>query len=293
LLGRRDRCEEAIAELERGLVLARRIGERFWEQYLLGELTWSLTLTGRWRESLASFAQATSEDIAAGPITFLVALPEPLVAQGKADQAAELMSAHARWEDSPDLQERTAFRAAQSTDLRAQGRNGDALAAAKDVLDATDELGHTSQAFKVALPQALEAALALGEQETAEDLLSRVEALPTGRLPPSIRAHASRYRARLSIARQDDAAAMSHFAAAEATFREFGMPFWLAATLTEHAEYLAAMGHPDHAPMLAEAAEIFERLEAEPWLRRASADHSGGDPPYPPSKRSASSTMGA
>ena len=48
-LHRRDRCEEAAAVLEQGLVLARRIGHRHREAILLGELAWSLAQTGRWQ----------------------------------------------------------------------------------------------------------------------------------------------------------------------------------------------------------------------------------------------------
>ena len=48
------------------------------------------------------------------------------------------------------------------------------------------------------------------------------------------------------------------------------MPFYLAVTQLEHAEWLAAQGASDEAePLLAEAREIFERLEAAPWLERA------------------------
>jgi hypothetical protein len=50
------------------------------------------------------------------------------------------------------------------------------------------------------------------------------------------------------------------------------MTFWLALTELEHAELLAQQGRGAEAePLLAEAREIFERLEAKPWLERASA----------------------
>ena len=58
--------------------------------------------------------------------------------------------------------------------------------------------------------------------------------------------------------------------AAAGGFREYNLPFWLAVTQLEHAEWLAAHGRTvESEPLLAEAREIFGRLEATPWLERA------------------------
>ena len=47
------------------------------------------------------------------------------------------------------------------------------------------------------------------------------------------------------------------------------MPFWLAVVLLERAELLVAQDRAgDAEPLLAEAREIFERLEATVWLER-------------------------
>ena len=62
------------------------------------------------------------------------------------------------------------------------------------------------------------------------------------------------------------------FVSAAALFREFGMVFHLAVTELEHGEWLAAQGRRDEAePLLAEAREIFEQLEAAPWTERTAA----------------------
>jgi hypothetical protein len=48
--------------------------------------------------------------------------------------------------------------------------------------------------------------------------------------------------------------------------------FFVAATELEHAEWLTGQGRGDEAePLLTEAREIFERLEAAPWLARCDA----------------------
>jgi hypothetical protein len=50
------------------------------------------------------------------------------------------------------------------------------------------------------------------------------------------------------------------------------MRFWLAGTLLEHGEWLGANGRAEEAePLLTEAREIFEGLEAAPWLERLDA----------------------
>ena len=54
--------------------------------------------------------------------------------------------------------------------------------------------------------------------------------------------------------------------------RSLELPFYLAVVQLEHGEWLGAQGRPDDAqPLLAEACETFERLQAVPWLERVDA----------------------
>jgi hypothetical protein len=105
------------------------------------------------------------------------------------------------------------------------------------------------------LVEALEAAIALGDRDAARDLLASIEAIPPGRRPPYMDAHGHRFRGRL-----DGDPANLELAAAR--FRDIGIPFWLAVTLLEHGELTGDES------LLAEAREVFERLEAQPWLAR-------------------------
>jgi hypothetical protein len=69
----------------------------------------------------------------------------------------------------------------------------------------------------------------------------------------------------LSPRRADDL-----FKGAAGLFRELAVPFYMAVTQLEHGEWLAGEGRsPEAEPLLAEAREIFERLEAGPWVERA------------------------
>jgi len=62
------------------------------------------------------------------------------------------------------------------------------------------------------------------------------------------------------------------FRGATALFREFGIAFYQAVTQLEHGEWLIGQGRSDEAdPLLAEAAEAFERIQATPWLERVEA----------------------
>jgi tetratricopeptide (TPR) repeat protein len=269
VLERRDRCAEAVTQVEDGIALARRVGHRRFEEQLLGELSWSLALIGRWSETFATRERVPDERVVELLPAFLLALPGPLVAQGRLGEAWDLVMLHASYEGSADFQRRDAYRAAHAVVLRADGSAEQALASAEEVLTSNLRIRPADPAMKIAFPEALEAALALGERGRAESLLADVESLPPGRLAPSLRAHAARFRARLAASDGEDAAARTAYATAEAVFREYELPFWLASTQTEHAEWLHRSGSPAEAePLLAEARDVFERLEAKPWLER-------------------------
>jgi tetratricopeptide (TPR) repeat protein len=269
VLNRRDRCDEAADQLEQGIAYARRVGDRQFEQILLGELSWSLALAGRWAEAIALLNQVPEERLVESSPTFLGALPEPLVAQGRLEEARHLLALHARHETSAAFQERESYRAAEAVVLRAEGKERQALVAAEEALTMAVGDRPADQTVKVSFPQALEAALALGDRDRAEHVLETIEALPPGILAPSLRAHAARYRARLAAQDGERSKAEHRFATAAAIFREYGMPFWLAITLTEHGEWLVTEARAEDAePMLAEARATFERLEAKPWLER-------------------------
>jgi predicted ATPase/class 3 adenylate cyclase len=272
VLNRRDRCEEAAVQLEQGIAFARRVGDRGFERRLLGELSWSLAVTGRWPEALRLLEQVPENLLPEHTPVAVVALTEPLVAQRRLEDARHLLSIFAPYEASADFQNRLSYRGGAAVVLRGEGKEREALASAEEALHAMIGVRPSDQAVKVAFPQALEAALALGERERAEALLRQIESLPPGRLAPSLRAHAARFRARLAAADGEAAKAERGFAAAASTFREFGMVFWLALTLTEQGEWLASEGRAGEAELLlTEARETFVRLEAKLWLERVEA----------------------
>jgi tetratricopeptide (TPR) repeat protein len=153
--------------------------------------------------------------------------------------------------------------------LRAHGRPAEALAAAERALATLDELGITDARVKAALVEACEAALALSDFAKAEQLLAVPESLDPGELSPFLQGNALRLRARLDAARGNHEHTENRFRTAASLFREFGFVFHVAVTQLEHAEWLTGQGRAEDAqPVLAEARETFERLQATTWLER-------------------------
>jgi len=177
-----------------------------------------------------------------------------------------------RLEESTDVQERSCYLCSRASLRRAEGRPQEALADGEATIELGRTLGIAAQAVKQGLVEALEAAFALGEAAKIEELLTSIETVPAGSRPPYLDAQARRFRARLA----GDGAG---YEAAAEQFRELGIPFWLAVTQLEHAEWLVGQGQPSQAePRFAEAIEIFERLDARPWLERTTRLASAGQP---------------
>src|SRR5438874_10945537 len=110
--------------------------------------------------------------------------------------------------------------------------------------------------MKRAFNEADKPAFALGDLAKVEELLETIEGIPPGRIPPYFQAQSMRFRARLADARGEVEAPEGGLKGAAGMFRELEMPFWLAVTLLEHAEWLGEEGRVDEArPLLAESRE--------------------------------------
>jgi tetratricopeptide (TPR) repeat protein len=224
-------------------------------------------LLGRWDEALARFAETAQSAVRPRGVTGAALVVEIEAARGRTAEAQRIRSLFSR--PATDVQERSQQAVCGAIVFAAEGRYAEALSAGEEAVDLRGLLGPGHQFVKAGFVQGLEAALALGRLETAEDLLAKLDALRPGDLAPFLRAHGSRFRAHLAAARGESKAVERPFKAATRIFREFGILFWLAVTLLEHGEWLSGEGRLEEAePLFAEAREIFERLEATPWLER-------------------------
>jgi len=255
---RHDEYADALGYLDEALALSRKLGNRPEEWAVLAERTYALYMLGRWDEAQATSAEFTQEQIDAGGVvlSMLQSAVEIHIQRGELDGAHRVFSMFARLEQSTDVQERSMYFATRACLYRAEGRPQEALADAEATVETARTLGLPFQGVKLAIVEAVEAAFALGESAKIEELLTSIETVPPGSRPPYLDAHAHRFRARLE---RDSAG----YETAAALFRELGIPFWLAVTLLEQGELTG------DEESLAEAREIFERLEATPWLERA------------------------
>jgi class 3 adenylate cyclase/tetratricopeptide (TPR) repeat protein len=255
-----DQYADAVAVSDRGLELARKVGDRIWEAgFLLGPIS-SLVLLGRWDEALAREAECGRSE----PEEWALVLPLVLAecARGDIARARSRLDEHTELKVSDDVQARYGYLFAEAHVLRAEGRPAEALSALEPVL--AGGFGVTFLTMKLSLVEALEAAFALGDEAGVQEQLERIEALRPGERPHLLEAHAHRLRAKLT---GDEAG----YRAAAALFRERSLDFWLAVTLLEHGEAV------EREPLIEEAREIFERLGATPWLERAAATGVGAE----------------
>jgi tetratricopeptide (TPR) repeat protein len=262
---RNDRYAEAIEALAEGLALAQRSGSRNRELYALCEMTYAVAMCGRWQEALAIHAEFPEDQLRAnnGLASSLSGVLEILLHRGRVADARSLLNLPTYLETVPEIQDQAIYAGARAALLYAEGSHVEALESGVAAAAHGVNLGAGQQGVKQGLVWAVEAALLLGERERADELLVSVETLPPGLRPPFLEAQAQRFRARMN----DEEAG---FKTAAGGFREYNFPFWLAVTELEHGEWLVAHDRPgDAESLLGEAREIFERLEATPWLERA------------------------
>jgi predicted ATPase/class 3 adenylate cyclase len=271
-LGQIDRYNEAADQVRDGLTQARRIGNRYWELSFLNQL-YPAYACGEWTEAADMIEQLPEEQWrdarqALGGIASIGVMLG--VHRGQLDEAARIVSLFEELESSADVQEQAVYACGKARLRLAENEPGEALRICRATQDARQVLGFTQEYIKELEVTAAEAALALGDVETLAELISAVDAIPTGRSSHFLRAHSTRFRAHLAERAGEPETADRLFRGAIGLWREIAAPFHLAVVELEHAEWLADHGRAAEAePLLAEAREIFGRLEATPWLARA------------------------
>jgi class 3 adenylate cyclase/tetratricopeptide (TPR) repeat protein len=270
----RDRYDDSIQINEQGLELARRRGDRGWEQAFISHLRGDRTMLGQWDEVLPTedeLADVSRADVTQGGLDILSTGVMINLQRGELEEAKRIVS-HFPPEPSAEIQEKAAYSLVRASLSLAEGRPSEAMAAAAEVFERLPELTTDHAVTKLVFVEELEAAFDLGDLDAVERRLRWFRQLPPADRGPFLQAHAERFAARLAAARGRTDDVERGFKRAGALLREMGARFWLGVVLLEHGTWLAETGRTaDAEPLLDEAREIFERLEARPWLERLEA----------------------
>ena len=273
MLDRRDRAEEAIEVQLRRARAGRKVGARANEWRLLGEIGFMYLWLGRHdearRPSSASPSRASSRCGVRG--ADLPGSDRGRCCRGAAPARRDRLG-RAR---TPTSRTGSDTWCSEAMVSNAEGRHQQALEAALPSLDA--RLEATS---KLGWEEALVAAHALGRTDVVRDIVSRIEQMAPGQLPPTLRAHGIRFRALLG----DDPD--QRFLSAAAAFREYGwVPRRRWCRPSTPSGSLAEGRAEEAAALLAEARAVFERLKARPWLERCDALAVSASPSAPLAER--------
>jgi class 3 adenylate cyclase/tetratricopeptide (TPR) repeat protein len=262
---------EAEEQMLKALELARRVGDREAEWFLLGNLSELYTYSGKWDEVVGVYAELPP-GFEARALGLHLNMAEIARHRGDAHGARKAFESTSAFAESASLQDRLVHVASEFHSLLAEN---EPLRALRVVEGARGELIALPEGFWIDLFIA-EAALATGDVERASEALVSVDAVPPGTAGPVVQAQAARFRARLEALRGDAQRAEDNFKLAAAAFAEYGIVFLLACTQLEHAEWLTSVARDEEAQTLvAEARETFERLGATPWLEGAERARAG------------------
>ena len=190
------------------------------------------------------------------------------VERGRLD-VARAIAEHVPAEERAETQERAAIALGRAAVARGEGRWEDALQRAVEAASLGGTIGNFHVLFKQAIAAALDAAVALDNPSRTDEIFERIRRLSPGVRTPLVDAQLARYDAHLAAGAGELDGADRRFRNAAELLREVGARFYLAVVLLEHGEHLTAERPDEAEPLLAEACEIFERLEAAPWLERA------------------------
>jgi hypothetical protein len=229
-------------------------------------------MTGDWDRALADLEGIYRAATGPGLIALsrsLVAYTRMVVNRGDIERAERHIAALEGPGLGPGMLERIDQASGRGILLRAMGDPAAALQAVRATIENAWTVGFLQENVREGLVEAVESAVEVGDLGEAEGIVARLEQEPASALPIFLLANRSRLRAIIDAAKGDHEGVGPAFDVAAHVFRATGIPFWLAVTLTQYAEWLVGRGRAaEAAPLLDEASAIFERLAAAPWLER-------------------------
>ena len=261
-----------IANAERALQLARRVGDRQWESTFVAGPTGPLMMLGRWDETLSCAAEAgalAENEFVRG---LLLQIAPIHFHRGDLDSVRRLLAENESAARSENVSWAALYGLTEAMLHGAEGRRDEAVAAAERALATR---AHAVGSQSLIRFEAIDVVGDFVGDQKLRELLDVFDELHPGEQGSFLRAQRARFRARLP---ENDTEI--ELAAAERLFAEAEMPFYVAVTRVERAEHLLAEGRGDEArPLLDQARETFEELRAAPWLERVERAAQGSKVP--------------
>ena len=263
----------AAGEFQASLALARHRGDRVAESTAAGNLMYLHLLAGRWEEleRLAEelFTDTGEDRPGAEYLHYPLALLHIL--RGELDAARTSLEQLSGWEQSGSA-EALAMRGSVIVGLDlAGGRAARALEAGKHVVsEAIRKLGAANETVRNSWPDTVQAALHLGDLDSAHELLAVLADQPPGHVPPYLLAQVSRYHGLISAMGSGPHTCEADLTAAIDTFDALGYPYWHACAQSELAAWLMYQHRQEKAEhLLSEASITLRSLGALPALAKA------------------------
>jgi hypothetical protein len=224
-------------------------------------------LTGRWDE-----AEALGSELLARGSGGTEYVRERLVhlhaLRGALPAARASLEGMAAWSNIDMVDHQRAYSAARGIVAILAGDGEAGLELLREAMGGAE--GDVSEYLRVAWPEAVGTALALGRVDDAAELLGLLDGLPPGHRPPYLDAQRDRLHALVSAARGEDDRVETELRRAIAALRGLGYPYWLAVAQTDLAGWLIGAGRRDEAAtLLHEATATLMPLRAVPALGRA------------------------
>ncbi len=198
------------------------------------------------------------------------------VFRGERAAARQLLDTSASLVEHAHLEVRAGHDAARAALANADGDHALALRTAETTVRACIDDSFPVW-MRLALIEAVEAALALGDVAKVVEMIGLVRANFRPGRQPSMDAQILRWEARLAAGRNDAEEAAAKFRAAINAFTTLERPFWLAVSRLELAEWLHSQGeHAEAQQQLSQARATFIALRATPWIERTSSTAAAG-----------------
>jgi tetratricopeptide (TPR) repeat protein len=250
-----DKSREVAAMIERGLELARRVGDSRWELSFIAGSIGALVELGMWDEALARAADVNQRGTAQFVRGLMLGACQIHWHRGEPEKARAILDENSDVALSENTDFSSGYASLEASQLAVEGRLDEALAAARRASSLPADGPPNWIVFGI-----LDVANWTTDEAAIRELLALVDSAAPTEITLGVRAQSARLRARLP-----EFDAETELVEAERGLRELGAVFHVAVVQLERAERLPP---DDAAPLLAEARETFEHLRATPWLER-------------------------